>query len=331
MRVRSLYAGVLAFAVFGRLAAADETSPQSSTEKPAAAKTYHNPLIAEGNLADPHVIRVDDTYYLYATSHTRGYDVMTSTDLVHWKSKGMAFDDPRGGAWAPDVFHSPDDGKFYLYYTDNDPKSRDRFLGKKIGVAVADSPLGPFVDKQPLATGSIDAHLFRDDDGKLYLYYVRIAGGFKILAQPMANPLTPRGEPQFILQPTEPWEMASGHVTEGPFMLKHDGMYYLMYSGSGADSPNYALGYATSKSPLGPFVKYAGNPVTHRGPGLFGPGHHCVVEGPDGKLWMIYHQKFDDRTNYNRFLALDPLWFDKAGVIHAPATRGSDQAAPIAK
>jgi beta-xylosidase len=291
------------------------------------AATYRNPILTAGNPADPHVTRVGKTYYLYATTHGRGYDVLTSTDLVHWQNRGAAFKDPRGGAWAPDVFAAPD-GKYYLYYTDDEPGSSDRFLGKRIGVAVADSPLGPFADKKTLAGGSIDAHVFRDDDGKLYLYYVRIVGGFKILVQPMADPLTPRGEPQLVLEPTEPWEMASGHVTEGPFMLKHGGVYYLMYSGSGADSPYYAIGYATAKSPLGPFQKYAGNPVVKGDGNVIGPGHHCVVKGPDDRLWLVYHQKFNDRMNFNRFLAIDPMWFDDAGVIHAKATRGTEEPAP---
>ena len=83
-------------------------------------------------------------------------------------------------------------------------------------------------------------------------------------------------------------------------MLKRDGVYYLMYSGTGADSPNYAIGYATADSPRGPFKKYSGNPIVQRSEGIYGPGHHCVVTGPDGKLWMVYHQKRNDRTNFRR-------------------------------
>src|SRR5688572_19648509 len=71
-----------------------------------AKKTYRNPLLPDVQMADPHVIRVEGKYYLYATTHTRGYDVFVSEDLVHWQNKGLAFDDPRRGAWAPDVFHN---------------------------------------------------------------------------------------------------------------------------------------------------------------------------------------------------------------------------------
>lgn len=301
-------------------------------EAPTKKSTYKNPIITAGNPADPHVIRVDDTYYLYATTHGRGYDVLTSKDIIHWEEQGSAFDDPRGGAWAPDVFHNVQgDGKFYLYYTDNDPAHEDGPERKQIGVAVADSPLGPFVDKKVLAPGSIDAHLFQDDDGELYLYYVEILDGFKIFGQKMSDPLTPVGDRVELIHPTEPWEMASGHVTEGPFVLKRDGVYYLMFSGSGADSRHYAIGYATSKAPLGPFKKHAQNPIVGPSETLFGPGHHCVVTGPDGKLWMVYHQKWNGEVNWRRFLAIDPLWFDDSGVLHGRVSRDEEQPAPTAK
>ncbi len=294
-----------------------------------SARTYRNPLLPDRRMADPHVIRVGGKFYLYATTDTKGYEVFVSDDLVNWQCKGRAFEDPRGGAWAPEVFHNRHgDGKFYLYYTDNAPKAQGGLMPKQIGVAVAASPLGPFIDKGALATDAIDAHPFQDDNRKLYLYYVDLADGFKIVVQPMTDPLTRTDRPRVLIRPTEEWEKRSGEVTEGPFMLKHGGIYYLMYSGTGADSPNYAIGYATSKSPLGPFVKHPGNPIAHRGGNVLGPGHHCVVEGPDKKPWLVYHQKWDAEKNFHRFLALDPLWFDEQGVIHAKVSRDTDQPAP---
>lgn len=307
-------------------------SAQPGTKTASGKKTYTNPLLPDISLADPDVIKVDDKYYLYPTSHTRGYDVYVSDDLVTWKNEGLVFDDPRQGAWAPEVFHNKrGDGKFYLYYTDNMPNVPVAPLAKQVGVAVSNSPRGPFVDKASLADHSIDAELFQDDDGSYYLYYVHLEDGFKILVQPMADPLTKKGEPKEVIRPTEPWEMVSGHVTEGPVVLKRNGTYYLMFSGTGADSPNYGIGYATSKSPMGPFVKYPGNPIVKRTADLFGPGHHCVVEGPDNKLWMVYHQKKYDGIGWRRFLAIDPMWFDDAGVIHARVTKGTEQPAPTAK
>ncbi|HXG47413.1 MAG TPA: glycoside hydrolase family 43 protein [Methylomirabilota bacterium] len=291
-------------------------------------KTYRNPIIERIGPADPHVLRHAGRYYLYPTTDGKGYDVFVSDDLVHWEQKPKCFIDPRGGAWAPDVFHhAKGDGRFYLYYTVSRQAGAGG-LNKVIGVAVADGPLGPFQDRGNLADSAIDAHLFQDDDGALYLYYVNLAGGFKIMVQPMADPLTKRGEAREVIRPTVDWEQKKGAVTEGPWMLKRRGVYYLMYSGSGADGPDYAIGYATASSPLGPFTKYSGNPIAKRGNGVFGPGHHCVVPGPDGRLWMVYHQQNSEKIGWERFLALDPIWFDEEGVLHTRTTRGTDHPAP---
>lgn len=305
-------------------------SVSSGCLSPNFPKTYRNPVIAHPDIADPDVLQIGDTYYLYATTHGRGYDVYVSKDLVRWKNKGLAFNDPRRGAWAPDLFHHErGDGKIYLYYTDT-AGTTNQFgrRVKQVGVAVADSPLGPFVDQAVLATGAIDGHIFQDDDGKLYFYYVEIEGGFKIFAQEMESPTKLKGERIEIIRPTEPWEMASGHVTEGPFLLKRGDTYYMMYSGSGADSRFYAIGYATSKSPLGPFVKNPGNPIVRGGGNIIGPGHHCVVEGPDQNLWMIHHQKRTPDISWPRFVALDPIWFDDQGVLRATVSHGTEQPAP---
>ncbi|NLC58896.1 MAG: family 43 glycosylhydrolase [Armatimonadetes bacterium] len=319
MKPFGLWTGVL-LALVGSAAvgAEDEARPAGSRRA-----TYRNPLIDCPGAADPAVLRYEGKYYLYPTLDSTGYDVFVSEDLVNWERRPKCYTDARGGVWAPDVFHHRHgDGRIYLYYTADNPKG-----GKLIGVAVGDHPLGPFVDQGVLAEDAIDAHLFRDDDGALYLYYVNLRGGFAIVVQPMADPLTKKGQPTVLIRPTEEWEK-HGHVTEGPWMLKHNGKYYLMYSGSGADGPHYAIGYATARSPMGPFEKYPGNPIAKQGNGVFGPGHHCVVEGPDGKLWMIYHQKNTEKVDWDRFLAMDPIWFDEQGVLHTRVTRGTDQPAP---
>lgn len=113
-----------------------------------------------------------------------------------------------------------------------------------------------------------------------------------------------------------------------PHVIRYEGRNHLMYSGSGADGPDYAIGYATARSPLGPFTKHSGNPIVRRGDGVFGPGHHCVVTGPGGGMWMVYHQQNGGEIGWQRFLAIDPIEFDAGGVLRAKATRGSDQPAP---
>lgn len=283
----------------------------------ATKKTYTNPVINEIGPADPCVVSHKGKYYLYPTGDNRSYHVYTSVDLVHWVKSRKVFQPGGVNVWAPDVFRDPRTDKFYLYYTAN----------KRIGVAVADKPDGSFVDRKTLFTNSIDAHMFCDADGKYYLYYVQLPG-FRIFVQRMKTPVEKQGRPTQIVKPTEPWEKKRGAVTEGPWMLKHRKTYYLLYSGTSAASLDYAVGYATATSPTGPFVKYSGNPIVKRGDVALGPGHCCVIKGRAGKLWMVYHQQKDDSRRWNRFICIDPLWFDKNGILHGRATRDRAQPAP---
>lgn len=281
-------------------------------------RTYTNPVIGEIGPADPHVILFEGKYYLYPTGDNRSYRVYTSTDLVNWTKGAKVFEPGGKNVWAPDVFRDPGDGKFYLYYTAN----------KRIGVAVADKPDGTFVKRATLFKNAIDAHMFRDDDGKYYLYYVQLPG-FRIRVQRMKSPLDKDGgKPIQLIRPTEAWEKKRGSITEGPWMLKRDKTYYLMYSGTGANSLDYAVGYATSKSPAGPFKKHPDNPIIKRGARALGPGHGSVVKDAGGKLWHVYHQQKDGSRPWNRFVCIDPIWFDAKGVLHGRATRGAPQPAP---
>ena len=282
----------------------------------AAKGTYTNPVIDEIGPADPAVIRFEGTYYMYCTGDNTSYHVYTSPDLVHWTKGRRVFIPGERNVWAPDVFRDPDDGQFYLYYTVN----------KRIGVAVADRSDATFQDRVSLFDNAIDAHMF-SEGGKYYLYYVQLPG-FRIHVQQMKTPLEKLGSPVEIIRPTEPWEKVRGAVTEGPWMLKYKGTYYLLYSGTGANSLDYAIGYATAAKPTGPFAKHPGNPIVHRTDSAFGPGHGCVITDAAGMLWSVYHQQKDDTQQWNRFICIDPLWFDQSGVLHGKATRGTAEPAP---
>jgi beta-xylosidase len=300
-----------------------------------AEDTYSNPVLVESitfsntnaganqftgtmGIGDPAVIFHEEKYYLYPTGDNRGYDVYVSSDLINWHKGPRVFRTDERGAWAPDVFFNTSDRTFYLYYTVN----------RRIGVATSDRPDGIFEDQGSLIKGAIDAHMFLDEDGRYYLYYVKFPA-FQIYVQPMGNPVKKKGEPVQVIKPTEPWENKQAAITEAPWMLKHNGIYYLLYSGGGADTQDYAIGYATSKSPAGPFNKHQGNPIVKKGNGLFGPGHCSVTKSRDGKLWMVYHQQRDESRGWDRIISIDPLWFDERGVLHAKATRGTLQPSPV--
>ncbi len=317
----SLRAGALLLSMLAGAAFFPADSRGGRTYRnPVLVETFSSPVVGKMGIGDPAVIFHEGKYYLYPTGDNHGYDVYISSDLVHWEKGPRVFRSAGSGAWAPHVILNPADRKFYLYYT----------VERRIGVAVAYQPDGPFIDQGPLVDNAIDADMYLDDDGKYFLYYVRYPE-FRIYVQPMKDAATKAGEPAPLIMPDEPWEKRDRPITEAPWVLKRKGIYYLLYSGGGPDTRYYAIGYATAKSPLGPFSKYRGNPVVKEGHGIFGPGHCSVVTTPDGTFWMIYHQKKDASKNWDRIICIDPLWFDDRGVLHGRASRGTTEPAPVVR
>ena len=78
-------------------------------------------------------------------------------------------------------------------------------------------------------------------------------------------------------------------VVEGPSVFKQNGVYYLIYSANGYTSQDYAVGFATSDSPFGPWKKYEGNPVLHKCDGLVGVGHGAPFVDMEGKMRYVFH------------------------------------------
>lgn len=273
-------------------------------------ETYLNAILPEA--ADPDVLYWNGTYYLYPTTpatNIGGIKVYTSTDLVNWTDKGMAMtagEDNWGesGFWAPDLIER--DGKFYMYYTANE----------RLCVSVSDSPLGPFkqINYGPMHEDipEIDAHAFRDEDGQYYFYFVRFNHGNLIYGAKLNDDMITIDEDSIVevLVPSQPWEKDMANINEGPFMLTHDGKYYLTYSGSHFESPMYGAGYAVSDSPLGPFEKYAQNPIMQSNELAHGTGHHAVTESPDGtELFMVYHRHQTLWNTDPREFAIDRMRF----------------------
>jgi hypothetical protein len=233
---------------------------------------------------DVSVIREGGVYYMYCT----GGGVWTSADMLNWSFERVA-----NVPVAPDVAKYR--GKFYL-------------CGNDSPLYVADRPEGPFA---PLGewtntpgleggwNGAFDVHLFVDDDGQPYLYYSGrgVSGIFGVALDP-DNLCRFAGKAKRLLtfDSSHVWERY-GEMNEypdvawieGPWMAKHGGRYYLHYSASGTQWKTYANGYYTSASPLGTFVYAPNNPLLRKTEGVVtGTAHGCIVEGPDGGLWMFY-------------------------------------------
>lgn len=254
-------------------------------------------------LADPTIVLFDGTYYAYGTMGggpnrtQRGFPVYTSTDLTHWSGpagakeglalkKGDAYGDT--GFWAPQVFSYK--GRFYMAYTANE----------NIAIAVSDSPLGPFVNETKLALASptrqIDPYVFFDEDGRIYLYHVRLGGGNTLYVAEMNEDLMSiKEETLKVCLHSEPgWENTGQYkappIAEGPTVIKRDGVYYLIYSANHFMSTDYAVGYAVSSSPLGPWKKTDDSPVIHgRMLDENGSGHGDLFQDKAGRFLYVLH------------------------------------------
>lgn len=268
-------------------------------------------------LADPHIFFHDGVYYLYGTGSNQGFKVYTSRDMQNWEGpagardgfalkKGDAFGS--SGFWAPQVFFYGD--KYFMAYTANE----------HIAIATGKGPLGPFMQSTARALNApvkqIDPFVFIDDDGRKYLYHVRVAnGGNRIFVAEMNDDFSAVKMQTLkeCISATQTWENTANDkwsVAEGPTILKHKGLYYLIYSANHFRSPDYAVGYAVSRSPFGPWEKYKGNPIlSKKSVGVNGTGHGDVVTGSKGGMFYVFHTHQSDSVVGPRRTALIRMEF----------------------
>jgi len=247
-------------------------------------------------LADPTIFLDNGNYYLYGTSSDKGFEVYQSTDLKNWKGpvgknngfalvKGESFGSK--GFWAPQVFKHKN--TYYMAYT----------ADEQIAIAKSDSPLGPFKQEEIKSLSGIgkqiDPFVFFDTDGKVYMYHVKLKEGNRIYVSQMKADLSD------VLEETTkecingelPWEnteKTGWPVTEGPTVIKHRNLYYLIYSANDFRNKDYAVGYATSTSPLGPWKKYAGSPIISRKKLTYnGTGHGDLFKDKAGNYKYVMH------------------------------------------
>jgi beta-xylosidase len=287
------------------------------------AKLMRSPALP-GLYADPHAAVFGNKFYIYPTtdgfpgwSGTQ-FKAFSSDDLVNWTDHGVIFDVPQdtvwaeGRAWAPAMAEK--NGKYYFYYS----------ADTNIGVAVSDSPTGPFVDPlgKPLIPAGqysgqmIDPMAFTDDDGQSYLYFgngsgyvVKLKDDMISLDGPAVN-ITPSG------------------FREGAFVFKRDGKYYFMWSENDTRDENYRVAYAIGNSPMGPFTKQSIVLQKDLSLGIKGPGHHSVVQVPGkDEYYIVYHRfSIPGGDGTHREVSIDKMLFNEDGTIRAiaPTLEGID-------
>ena len=274
------------------------------------------PLWAEGGksqieLADPYILLDGGKYYAYGTRDDNGIRCYSSDDLRSWKYEGLALHKDNTTEsiffWAPEVYHLGD--KYYMYYSAN----------QRLFVATGDSPTGPFkqvggYQMQNLLgdENCIDSHVFFNDDGTVWIFFVRFNDNICIwqcrLAEDYITPV--EGTLRKCIAGSQQWEQMEGRVNEGPNVIKYRNNYYLTYSGNGYESQNYAVGYATTRNiSRGEWTKYSGNPILCRRDELVGTGHHSIFTDKEGNLRIVFHAHNSTQSVHHRLMYIGTLQF----------------------
>lgn len=278
---------------------------------------YNNPIIMK-SLPDPTVIRTKDkSFYLYATEDMKNLPIWRSFDLVNWEFIGSVFTDythpnfyEGGMIWAPDINYI--DGKYVLYYALS--KWGEKELNG-IGIAVSQSPEGPFEDKGKLflskeigVQNSIDPFYY-EENGKKYLFWGAFRGIFGI-------ELTNDG---LEIKKGASKIQIAGSFMEATAIEKHGGYFYLFGStGTCCEGANskYHITYGRSKSLFGPYMTKDGKLLSENyyetlivgNDNFVGPGHQSrLIKDDNGQDWLIYHGYIKDNPKIGRVIFMDKL------------------------
>ncbi|MDA1361359.1 family 43 glycosylhydrolase [Glycomyces luteolus] len=313
-RRRRIAAAVAAVFAAALLSTAADPSPD-----PAQAD---NPIIQTVYTADPAPLVHNGRVYLY-TGHDedgstwftmKDWRVWSSDDMVNWTDHGSplsleTFSWARQDAWAGQAVERG--GKFYWYV----PVINDATGRPAIGVAVADSPTGPFRDAlgHPLVqNGEIDPTVFIDTDGQAYLYwgnpnlwYVKLNADMISYSGSVTQiPLTTQGfgtRPNSTERPTL--------YEEGPWVYKRGSLYYMVFA---AQCCSEHIAYSTSPGPTGPWT-YRGTVMPTQGSSF--TNHAGVIDYKGGSYFFYHNGALPGGGGFTRSVAVERFTYNADGTI----------------
>jgi len=266
--------------------------------------------------ADPTMITFKGEYYLFA-SKSGGY--WHSNDLIHWDlitTKDLPIEDyaPTAVVIKDCIYFMASGGPNLKIYKSADPKSgKWEIVNAKFPIVM------------------IDPDLFLDDDGRLYFYYGCSNVKPLYCVELDINTLNPIGKPVETFNNQKDvfgWEQIGDYNTgnqnkkenpwtEGSWMTKHDGKYYLQYATPGTQFKSYCDGLYIADKPLGPFKSALNNPMSSKPEGFIaGAGHSSTFEDKYGNYWHISTMTISQKHMFERRLGLFPMFFDKDGTFY---------------
>ena len=309
----------------------------------ATAAMAQNPIIRDQFTADPTARVFNNKVYLYPSHDIvppqgqrkdwfcmEDYHVFSSENLTDWTDHGVIVTQNKVpwvrpdsySMWAPDCVER--NGKYYFYFPST-PSGAMRGFG--VGVAIADSPVGPFIpEPEPIkGINGIDPCVLQASDGNAYIFWgagrcAKLKPNMKELADDTPTEKVKWGEREFEMKGVNCLKDLPNRQAEGPFAFEANGWYYLTYPY--VREKTEVLGYAMSKNPMGPY-EYKGLIMAEHANGCW-TNHHSIVNFK-GQWYLFYHQNFfSPNDDKRRSVQIEKLYFNPDGTIQEvkPTMRG---------
>ena len=306
------------------------------------ALSAQNPVIRNQFSADPTARVFNNKVYLYPSHDIKppvgqrqdwfcmeDFHVFSSENLTDWTDHGMIVTQNKVpwvrpnsySMWAPDCVYR--NGKYYFYF----PSSPNAGGGFAVGVAIADSPEGPFIpEPEPIkGINGIDPCVLLASDGNAYIFWgngrcAKLKDNMKELADDNPKSTVKFGNREMEMIGANCLEGLPNRQAEGPFAFEYNGNYYLTYPYVRENTE--VLGYAMSKNPMGPY-EYKGLIMAEHANGCW-TNHHSIINYK-GQWYLFYHHNdFSPSDDKRRSVCIEKLFFNADGTIKEvkPTMRG---------
>ena len=292
-----------------------------------------NPVIRDQFSADPTARVFNNKVYLYPSHDImppagqrqdwfcmEDYHVFSSENLTDWTDHGVIVTQNKVpwvrpnsySMWAPDCVEK--NGKYYFYF----PSAPQAGGGFAVGVAIADSPEGPFIpEPEPIkGINGIDPCVLQASDGNAYIFWgngrcAKLKPNMKELADDNPREKVKWGNREMEMVGVNCLQGLPNRQAEGPFAFEANGWYYLTYPYVRENTE--VLGYAMSKNPMGPY-EYKGLIMAEQPNGCW-TNHHSIVNYK-GQWYLFYHHNyFSPNDDKRRSACIEKLYFNPDGTI----------------